>query len=153
MKTFKKFLNEQLLFEDNFLTILEDLHSDESGGFYDFHKHGNHEVKVDFDHYGNKRYNVNFAVDGKMSHNRRVDNNTDENRRILHHVHKAVHNFIKEKKPNTLLFTACDNNVDKQTHKGTVYQKAAEHLAKHYGGRAEHMADNFSAVHFNWDHK
>jgi len=156
MKTFKQFLNEQLLFEHNFISLLETYHSDKEDGYYHDSNHGKHHVGVYFTSHNKHVYDVNFAVDHSYSHEDR-DHNPNENRHILHHIHKTVHDFIKEKKPKSLLFTASDRDKEKQAQKQKIYKQAAEHLAKHYGATTEHnqehpLGGTYSAVHFPWRH-
>lgn len=148
------------------LTYLEFLHENEfkkeehySGGISHIHdgEVGGHKIRIHFDPKGKKEghYEAAFRVNGSFSKHRGdigavVDH---DGHKILHHVHRVIHKFIREKKPKALHMNAYDSNDESQSHKQKVYDRLAHTLVRHYGGHVErHMSqdgEEWPAAHFH----
>lgn len=150
MRTFKQFLDEELIFEETFTKGDLPFAEVKNGSHVYSHKSkvGNKEVAVHFSHYGgnHRHYDASFTVNGSHHHADQPD--ARDNKHILHHIHKVVSSFVKEKKPQSLNMHGFDSDETREHKKKKAYALFANKVARDHNGHAKH--DEYgSRVSFN----
>lgn len=144
-KYLREIIEKDLLFEETFDKYNDGLH------FGHAHEHdvGGHNVRVSFlrgNHSKPGHYHANFEVDDHVDKGQVSDKHASH--KIIHHIGRVIHSFVKEKKPTALHMMAFDSQDATHDKKAGMYHHFAKHLAKRYNGIVKTTESGKSIVHF-----
>lgn len=137
-------LEPDLLFEDTFKSFDNGLQL----GHEHEHEIGGHHIRVYMarGHYTRPgHYVAGFQVNHDHSRGDVKDKNISH--KIMHHIGRTIHSFIKEKKPTVLHMRPYDDQDSTRNKKAGTYHQFAKHLAKQYNGIVKQDPGQFS-IHF-----
>lgn len=127
--------------------------SDDGHMYTDISKVGGYRVRIDLEHDSREpgTYHAAFRVynqNGIPSISRGMVSNPLTAAAIGHHVASSLHGFVDRYRPKSLVMYPNDSDPSVKDKKDAKYSKLADHLARHFNGKAEHDPDAGSRVTF-----
>lgn len=112
-------------------------------------KVGPHKVSVVLNHHDRLNREGEYSVVFKVndSYSRGAVDNPMHALAIGSHIANAVHHFVKQKKPGSLIWRAADDYDHVAAKKDKTYTTFAKHLVRHFGGSYGHNDDDVGHWH------
>jgi hypothetical protein len=107
-----------------------------------------HQVDTAFTNYAPKEYSFGYKVNNTMSRGFSQAADTEKSKKILYHVNKLIHKFIRKEKPKSLLLTAADYDPKELRRKTLIYRMAAKRIAAKHKNASVENTPKGSQIHF-----